>query len=85
MLCLKTTYLKHIMSLNWQDVDEDGLLKRYPIPGGYVYAAFDWMPDPDLRAGGHWRMVNAFFVPTATSAADRVSTRWQDNFPVLIK
>ncbi len=47
---------------DWQDVDEKGLLKRYPIEDGYVYAAFDWTHDSSLRTGGYWRMVNAFFV-----------------------
>jgi hypothetical protein len=73
------------MSNDWQSVDEKGLLKRYPIEGGYVYAAFDWTHESGLREGGYWRMVNAFFVATVQSqwTTDRANTRGQQNMRAL--
>lgn len=42
----------------WEVVKSGGTIKRYPIPGGWIYGV--WSSERE------WRLVSAFFVPTAS-------------------
>lgn len=61
---------KRKVERDWEPVKEDGTIKRFSIPGGWIYGV--WQSHPLYNSEGtflgndDWRLVNAFFVPHAT-------------------
>jgi hypothetical protein len=61
--------IKNMPELKWQNVDDKGIIQRYPIDAGWVYVVYDWKRAPhiDPKEGGYWHIVNAL-EPDALSA-----------------
>ena len=54
---------------DWEQVSKDGTIKRFAIPGGWIYATYDWVPpmwvNGEVQHQGYWHMVGSFFIPSA--------------------
>lgn len=56
------------MQQEWESVTSDGTLKRYPVPGGWVYVTFTYIPavfgELGVEQNDYWQLSSSCFVPS---------------------